>query len=161
MHYAIPMLIVALPLVLFFAFAGRGFAAFGRLQTVLRSLAALPLLVSATGHFARTSLFAGIIPPEFPHPVFLVILSGALEVLGAIGLLLWPTRRAASLSLALLMIAVFPANIYAANQVVGGLHMPGIPVRTAMQVVYILLLLVGGWGLPRRRASPRAADVEE
>ena len=51
---------------------------------------------------------------------------------------------------ALLMIAVFPANVYAANKYVGGLHMPGVPVRLAMQVVYILLLLMAGWGVPGR-----------
>ena len=48
------------------------------------------------------------------------------------------------------MIAIFPANVYAANQIVGGLHMPSVPVRLAMQVIYILLLLTAGWGVPRR-----------
>jgi hypothetical protein len=39
--------------------------------------------------------------------------------------------------------------VYAANQTVGGLDMPSVPVRLAMQVVYIVLLLMAGWGVPR------------
>lgn len=46
------------------------------------------------------------------------------------------------------MIAVFPANVYAANQTVDGLHMPSVPVRLTMQVIYIILVLVAGWGIP-------------
>jgi len=59
-------------------------------------------------------------------------------------------QRAASACVAILMIAIFPANVYAANQTIGGLHLPSVPTRTAMQVIYILLLLIAGWGFPRR-----------
>jgi uncharacterized membrane protein len=98
-------------------------------------------------------LLATIIPPFFPHRAQLVLLSGALELAGALGLLLPAFTRAASFCLALLMIAIFPANVYAANQSVGGLHMPSVPVRLAMQVVYIVLLLMAGWGIPRTRKA--------
>ena len=83
-----------------------------------------------------------------------------MELAGAIGLLLPSLCRAASACLALLMIAIFPANVYVANHVVGGMHMPGVPVRTAMQVVYIVLLLIAGWGLPSaNRRSLRSASL--
>ncbi len=49
-----------------------------------------------------------------------------------------------------MMIAIFPANVYGANQTVGGLHMPSVPVRLSMQVIYIVLLLIAGWGIPHR-----------
>jgi uncharacterized membrane protein len=55
----------------------------------------------------------------------------------------------ASACLAVLMIVIFPANVYAANQTVGGLHMPSVQVRLAMQVIYIVLLLMAGWGVPQ------------
>lgn len=133
-------------------FAGRrGLSSFGWLQWVLRGLVALPLLASGCLHFTRTALFATIIPPFFPYRHQLVLVSGVMELAGAVGLLLPGFTRLASICLALLMIAIFPANVYAANQVIGGLHMPGVPVRTAMQVIYIVLLLMAGWGIPRRR----------
>ncbi len=75
--------------------------------------------------------------------------SGIFELAGAIGLLLSRTSRGASVCLAVMMIAVFPANIYAAGQTIGGLRMPGVPLRTALQMIYIVLLLVAGWGVPR------------
>jgi uncharacterized membrane protein len=46
-----------------------------------------------------------------PRPDLLVAISGVAELLGAMGLLLPRTRRAAGWGLILLLIAVFPANI--------------------------------------------------
>jgi uncharacterized membrane protein len=120
------------------------------MQWVLRVIVALPLLVSGIVHFTGTAMMATIIPPFFPYRTQLVLVSGALELAGAVGLLLPVFTRLASACLAVFMIAIFPANVYAAGQYVGGLHMPSVPVRLAMQIIYILLLLMGGWGLPRR-----------
>ncbi len=119
-------------------------------QWILRVVVALPLLVAGVAHFARTALLAAIIPPFFPHRFQLVLVSGVMEFAGAIGLLLPAFTRVASCCLALFMIAIFPANVYGAHQVIGGLRLPGVPVRTAMQIVYIVLLLVAGWGIPWR-----------
>jgi uncharacterized membrane protein len=134
----------------FFLWARRGVAAFGWLQWVLRIVAALPLLASGVLHFTRTALMASIIPPFFPYRPQLVLLTGLLEFAGAVGLLLPTLTRVASACLAVFMIAIFPANVYAAGRTVGGLHMPSVPIRLAMQVVYIVLLLIAGWGIPRR-----------
>jgi uncharacterized membrane protein len=150
MVYWIASMMLAVTVAAFFVSARRGLSPFGWMQWALRVVAALPLLVSGLIHFTRTALLATIIPPFFPHRPLLVLLSGAMEIAGAIGLLLPAFTRAASVCLALMMIAIFPANVFAANQVVGGLHMPSVPVRLAMQVIYILLLLTAGWGIPRR-----------
>ncbi len=131
----------------------RGLSSFGWKQWALRVVAALPLLVSGVGHFTRTTVFATIVPPFFPYRAQLVLLTGVLEIAGAIGLLLPTFTRPASACLAVLMVAIFPANVYGANQTVGGLHMPSVPVRLAMQIIYILLLLMAGWGIPRTRKS--------
>jgi uncharacterized membrane protein len=139
----------------FFWWARRGVSAFGWLQWALRVIAVLPLLTSGVLHFTRTALMASIIPPSFPDRPQLVLLTGVLEFAGAVGLLLPAFARAASVCLAVFMIAIFPANVYAAGQTVGGLHMPSVPVRLAMQVVYILLLLFAGWGMPRRLRQNR------
>jgi len=138
----------------YFVWVRRGRSSFGWMQWFLRVIVALPLLVSGIAHFTRTAIFASIIPPFFPHRPELVLISGAMELAGAIGLLLPIFARTASACLALLMIAIFPANVYAANQSIGGMHMPSVPVRTAMQVIYIVLLLIAGWGIPRRSAKP-------
>lgn len=94
--------------------------------------------------------FAAIVPPIFLHPSVWVVVTGILELVGAIGLLLPKTTKAAAACVSVLMIAVFPANVYAANQTVGGVHMPNVPVRLTMQIIYIMMLLLAGYGIPRR-----------
>jgi uncharacterized membrane protein len=139
----------------FFLWARRGLSPFGWLQWALRVIAVLPLLASGVLHFTRTALMASIIPPFFSDRPQLVVLTGVFELAGAAGLLLPLFTRVTSVCLAVFMIAIFPANVYAAGQTVGGLHMPSVPVRLAMQVVYILLLLIAGWGIPRRPPENR------
>ena len=151
MIYFVPIVLLAGTLAGFFMLARGHFQPFGWLQWLLRALVALPLIVSSLGHFSRAALFASIIPPVFPHRELLAILTGALELAGAVGILLPRFTRSAATYLSILMIAVFPANVYAAHETIGGLHMPGVPLRTAMQVVYILMLLLAGWGIPRVR----------
>jgi uncharacterized membrane protein len=151
--YFVPISALALTFVAFFVVAGGRFIPFGRWQKVLRAVLVLPLFVSGVGHFVRTAIFASVIPPSFPQREFLVILAGIFELAGAVGLLLSRSSRLAATCLAVLMIAVFPANIYAANQTVGGIHMPGVLVRTMLQALYMVLLLASGWGIPRGRES--------
>jgi uncharacterized membrane protein len=139
----------------FFLWARRGLSAFGWLQWVLRVIAVLPLLASGVLHFTSTALMASMIPPFFPDHSPLVVLTGVLEFAGAVGLLLAAFTRVASAFLAVFMIAIFPANVYASRQTIGGLHMPSVPVRLTMQIVYILLLLIAGWGIPRRPRENR------
>lgn len=149
MTYATPMLVLAGTIVAFFGLARGRYASFGVTQVLLRVLVALPLLVSAVLlHFFRTDASASIIPPVFPARHLLVLITGVLEILGAIGLFMPPVRRRAALWIAIMMVAIFPANVYAAGQMIGGLQMPGVPVRLAMQVVYILMALFSGYGLP-------------
>ena len=148
MSYALPILIVSMVIPAFFALGQRGFVPFGWWQIALRVLMVLLLLGAAVDHFFSPQLFVSIIPPVFPDRYALVVLSGAFEAAGAIGLLLKAVRRPSALCLALLMVAVFPANIYVAGRAAGGLQMPGVAARSAMQMVFILLILLAGWGIP-------------
>jgi len=84
---------------------------------VLRiSRAALALFFVAAGitHFVSPGAYLAIVPPSLPWPGALVYLSGVAEIAGGIGVLIPRTRRAAALGLMLLLVAVFPANVYAA-----------------------------------------------
>jgi hypothetical protein len=57
-----------------------------------------------------------MVPPVFPVPELLVTVTGVLQVLGALGLLIPRTAPWAAAGLALLMVALFPANVYAARE---------------------------------------------
>jgi uncharacterized membrane protein len=78
------------------------------------SLYLLAVLFVGAGvlHFLRPETYLRIMPPALPAPRLLVLLSGAAEVAGGLGLLLPATRRWAAWGLLALLLAVFPANIY-------------------------------------------------
>ena len=61
-------------------------------------------------HFVATGTEASIVPPWMPWPVAAVLISGVFELLGAVGILYPPTRKAAGIGLFLLTIAVTPAH---------------------------------------------------
>ncbi len=69
-------------------------------------------LIGGIAHFAATDLEMSIVPPYVPWPHAAVIVSGLFELLGAAGLTLAATRRAACIGLFALTIAVTPANIF-------------------------------------------------
>lgn len=84
-----------------------------------------------------------MVPPALPQPGLLVTLTGALELLGAAGLLIRHTAGWAAGGLTALLVVMFPANVYAA---VAGLAQgtPLLP-RTAMQVVFLAATVVVAW----------------
>jgi uncharacterized membrane protein len=90
-------------------------------------------------HFLRPAPFVHIVPSALPAPYVLVIVSGFFEVLGGVGLLVPRVRRAASIGLVALYVAVFPANI---NMVVhpelgGGIAVWALWARLPLQFVLI------------------------
>jgi uncharacterized membrane protein len=148
MIYLFSLATLAAEMALFFGLARGRFRPFGTMQRVLRVLVVLPLLVSGIAHLVMPAAMAQIVPPVFPMKTLLVILSGMAELACAAGLFVPRTSRIASLSLALLMIAIFPANIYVAGQMVHGIYMPAVPTRLLVQMIYIALVLAAGWGRP-------------
>lgn len=85
----------------------------------------LALLFVGAGllHFIHPETFERIVPPVLPAPRLLVLLSGAAEVAGGLGLLLPTTRRWAGWGLLALLVAVFPANVYMVG-LADTLHIP-------------------------------------
>jgi uncharacterized membrane protein len=78
------------------------------------TLAAVFFIVAGIFHFLRPEFYAQIVPPYFPAPRVLVLVSGAAEIAGGVGLLIPFLRQAAGSGLIVLLVAVFPANIYMA-----------------------------------------------
>ncbi|MFI7439665.1 DoxX family protein [Nonomuraea indica] len=110
-------------------------------QPALRGALALMFVVTGVPHFLpswRRDLVA-MIPAAFPRPALLVTLTGVLELAGAAGLLFAPVAPYAAIVLALLMIAMFPANVSAARRglTLAGKPVTPLPARTALQVLFI------------------------
>jgi uncharacterized membrane protein len=102
----------------------------------------LALMFTMTGiaHFSpgmRRDMIA-IVSPRLPRPALLVAVTGVLELVGAVGLLYPPTRVAAAWCLFALMLAMFPANVYASRMPNPPASMSsGLGVRSAEEVVYL------------------------
>ena len=79
---------------------------------------------AGAAHFVWTRTYAGIVPDYMPAHRELVLISGAAEIAGGIGVLIPQTRRAAAVGLAVLLLAVFPANLWMAQHPE---RFPGIP----------------------------------
>lgn len=73
---------------------------------------ALFYIIVGYKHFTNVDFFLVIVPPNLPFPEFIVYLSGIFEIV--LGFLIIPSksRKYAAFGLILLLIAVFPANIY-------------------------------------------------
>ena len=81
-----------------------------------RLAASALFFTSGTLHFLKPQIFCAIVPPGLPNPPFLVAISGAAEIAGAVGLSIPRLRRAAAIGFIALLVAVFPANVYMARE---------------------------------------------
>ena len=132
-------------------------AAWAHKQVGNRQLAALAFVfvwffVGGIAHFVATDLEATIVPPYIPWPVEAVLVSGVFELLGAFGILLPSTRKAAGIGLFLLTLAVTPAHIYMLQRP----ELFGVPVwalwlRLPLQAALLWLIL---WSTARLRRRP-------
>jgi uncharacterized membrane protein len=117
-------------------------------QAAAVGLAAM-FVVTGVAHFVnplRRDMIA-IVPPRLPAPGLLVTTTGVLELVGAAGLLYPPTRVAAAVCLFVLMLVMFPANIYASRMPSPPKSMASrLDVRTAEEVVYLAAAVVVGVG---------------
>ena len=66
-------------------------------------------------HFVNPQWFVQIVPPYLPYPLQLVYISGFFEIALGLLLLIPSLRYFAAWGIILLLIAVFPANIYVAQ----------------------------------------------
>ena len=65
-------------------------------------------------HLVNPEFYLSIMPPIFPMHSEAVLISGVLEIVGGIAVLIPGLRRAAGWGIFVLLIAVYPANIYMA-----------------------------------------------
>lgn len=133
----------------------------GSWSTAIRFGLSVMFIVTGISHFVgmRDDLIA-MVPPWIPGAAALVSLTGVLELLGAVGLVLAPTRLWASAGLGLMLVLMFPANVHLA---LTGHDLPWtdeLMPRTAMQLVFLAAVLaVFIPELRSRRRHQRAAEV--
>lgn len=127
----------------------------------------LAVMFAFTGatHFTEMKHdYAAMVPPPFTGQLWVISLTGFLELAGAVGLLMRPTRRLAGICLLLLLLALFPANVYAVMQ---GVQFRGAPptdlwLRGLIQAVFLLTVwwsTIASAGRLRRAGQPPAESA--
>jgi uncharacterized membrane protein len=138
-----PLIVLIIASIVFWLI-GRAVTLFQPFGTDLRTALTLMFLLTASAHWGkRRADLIRMVPTVFPRPDLLVSASGVLEIIGAIGLLLPVTAPAAAICLALLLVALFPANIHAAREklTIAGQPVPGIAARTTIQIIFVAALV--------------------
>lgn len=79
-----------------------------------RWLLGVAFIGAGINHFLNSEFYTAIMPPYIPYHLKIVYLSGILEILGGLGILVPKTQQWAGYGLIALLLAVFPANIYMA-----------------------------------------------
>jgi len=151
-----PLIVLVVVTVVLRAVGAAGVRELRRWATALRGGLAAMFLVTGGSHFVgmREDLIS-MVPPALPAPGLLVTVTGVLELAGAVGLLRRRTVPWAAGGLAVLLVAMFPANVHAALE---GLTLGGAPAmpllpRTLLQAVFLAATLaVLASHLPARRS---------
>jgi len=115
-------------------------------------------LIGGIAHFAATDLEMSIVPPYVPQPRAVVLVTGVLELLGAVGIVIPATRRLAGAGLLFLTLAVTPANVYMLQNA-PSYHVPywALVVRLPLQLGLLALIAwsTGALSFLRRRTLGR------
>jgi len=127
------------------------------LTHVLATIYGIAFIIAGIAHFRNPQIFVDIVPPFLPFPLFLVYLTGAMEIAGGIGIIYPDSRILTGRLLVLFLIAVFPANLYMWTSDVpfnGTLlttqqHL----LRFAVQIILIIMALFLSGDLQRLRAT--------
>lgn len=91
-------------------------------------------------HFKNPKFFLKITPPFVPYPEIVNIIVGVAEIALGIMLLIPSTRSIAAWGIIILLVAVFPANIYHHIKALRkGKHVTGTMIRLPFQILFIYL----------------------
>jgi uncharacterized membrane protein len=131
-----------------------------RWQFVGLALVFLWLMIGGVTHFTAAEFFVNIMPPYIGWHLEIVYLSGVLEILGALGVLVPRTRLLAGNCLIILTLAVTPANIHM------WMHPELFPdvSETALSLrlfVQILLLVCIWWSTRPAKINSNSSSLEQ
>lgn len=124
---------------------------------------AMMFFFTAAAHFGSMKAdLAAMIPPPLTGALWVIYLTGVLEAAGAAGLLIPRVSRLAAIGLALLLLAMFPANVYAGlnGVTLRGASPSALWWRAPLQLFWVAVLWWSAMARPRvRRIDPGPASV--
>ena len=152
-----PVLILAIASVLLRGVGRLGVRRLSSWRDAGRAGLAIMFVFTATAHFTdvKHDLLA-MVPDSLPRSLWLIYLTGVLEIAGAIGLLVPRFQRIAAICLVILLIAMFPANV---NAALNGIPLRGEAPTPLWLRLPIQLLFIGMLWWTAIREPPPAANA--
>jgi len=112
-------------------------------------------MVGGITHFTNPDFFVSIMPPWIGWQLPIVYISGVLEILGAIGILIPSLRQLAGNCLILLVICVTPANVHmwAYPELFPDVSEALLSIRLVVQIILLWII----WSSTRQQAVESAS----
>ena len=125
-------------------------------KDILRGILAVCMVVAGVLHFVATEPFVKIVPGILPFPAAIVYVSGVIEIILGIMLLIRPLQAIAAWGLVALFIAVYPANL---NMAINGIELEGIPNTWWFQAIrlpfqFVLIAWAYWYTAPKAEVAP-------
>jgi uncharacterized membrane protein len=144
----LPFFVLLISTLLLRAIGAAGVGPFDSWTWCLRGGLALMFLFTASAHWGRRrgDLIA-MVPSVFPRADLMVSVTGVLEILGGLGLLIPAIAPIAGACLAMLLVGLFPANVRAAREHlrIGGRPATALPLRALLQLVFVSAVITAGF----------------
>lgn len=102
-------------------------------------LMALIYTVAGLNHFRSPKLYERIIPPYFPNPKLLNLISGFAEIVLGIALMIPMVSNYAAWGIIALLIAVFPTHVYMYQNEKAGMKLPKLVLLLRMPLQLVLM----------------------
>ena len=77
---------------------------------ILALIYGIPFILVGIEHFREPQKFVDIVPKYMPFALFLVYLTGVMEIVGGLGIIYPETREITGRLMVLFLIAIYPAN---------------------------------------------------
>jgi uncharacterized membrane protein len=138
-----PLIILVVATVLFRAIGWLGVERLSSWRDSGRLALAVMFLFTGFTHFSSMKYdYLQMLPEPVPQSLWVIYLTGVFQIAGGICLLIPRLRRIAGICLALLLVAMFPANVYAAiNEIPFRGESPGsLWIRALIQLVFIAVV---------------------
>ena len=102
-------------------------------------LMAVIYILAGLNHFRIPDFYLQMMPPYLPEPLFLIYLSGIIEVLFGVLLFFQKTRKFAAFGIILMLIAFFSVHIYMYQQGGAQFQVPDFILLIRMPFQFVLI----------------------
>ena len=113
---------------------------------ILALIYGIPFILIGIEHFREPQKFVDIVPKYMPFALFLVYLTGVIEIVGGLGIIYPETREITGRLMILFLIAIYPANF---NMWINDIPYNGTRLTTQGHLVRLsvqILLIIGALG---------------